>query len=155
MQTDLESVAFADGKYRFALTLKLIIEIERNCGEKDRDGVPRPKSVYITHDELGAGLGLNDDAAVYFGGGAARASDIREVIRCALIGGNSGLVAGQQIEVGPQKAVELCDNYLFPHRPLIEGQYLAWSILEAAIRGIRVKKKAVKQRGARKASTEA
>lgn len=142
MSLSLDSVAFADGRYRFALTLKLIVEIERNCGHMDRDGVLQPKSIYRIHDELSGGLALDDDTPVYLGGGDARASDIREVIRCGLIGGNSGVVAGVSIEVGPAKAGELCDSYLFPHRPLIEGQYLAWAILDACIRGVTLKKKA-------------
>lgn len=137
----LESVAFADGRYRLALTLKLVVEIERNCGTTDRDGVTRPKSIYTIHEEVGAGLALDGEQPVYLGGGASHANDIRQVIRCALIGGKAGMVADEEIEVGPQRADQLCDEYLFPHRPLIEGQYIAWAVLDACIRGASLKKK--------------
>ncbi|WP_066795053.1 hypothetical protein [Sphingomonas soli] len=144
METRLKPVQFGDGKYSLALNLKQIIELERNCGVTDRDGKLFPKSIYAIHEELGAGLGLNDEAPVYLGGGAARPSDIRETIRLALIGGDNGLLgSGEEIKVGPAKASQLCDDYLFPHRPIVEGQYIAWAVLNAAIVGVEVKKKAV------------
>ncbi|GGO96571.1 hypothetical protein [Stakelama pacifica] len=144
METAIEPIAFGDGKYQLRLTLKQIFEIERSCGFKDHEGITRPKSIYIMLDELEAGLGQQQDTEqpVYLGGGAAHARDIREVIRCALIGGNSGFVAGEEIEVGPGKAQQLVDEYLFPARPLVEGQYIAWAVLNAVIRGVTLKKKA-------------
>lgn len=142
MQTFVEPVDFADGKYQLGpLSIKQIIELERNCGFKAPDGRVYPKSIYQIHDELGAGLGLQDERAVYVGGGAAHASDIREGLRLLLIAGNRAIVAGEEIEVGPVKAAQLCDDYLYPHRPLIEGQYLVWAGLSAAIVGIDIKKK--------------
>lgn len=143
MHTRIEPVQFGDGKYSLFLSLKHIIELERNCGVADRDGRLHPKSIYAIHEELGAGLGLNEETPVYLGGGAARPSDIREVIRLALIGGNNGVLgSGEEIVVGPAKANNLCDDYLYPHRPMVEGQYIAWAVLNAAIVGVEVKKKA-------------
>lgn len=150
LSTANEPIAFGDGEYLFRLPLKQIFEIERNCGFHDRDGILRPKSIYLILDELEAGLGENQEtgAAVYLGGGAAHARDIREVIRCGLIGGNSGMVAGEEIEVGPNKAKQLVDDYLYPSRPLVEGQHIAWAILNAVVRGATLKKKEpVKQDG--------
>lgn len=141
--TALEPISFGDGKYQFGpLSLKQVVELERACGVTDREGVLRSKSVYVIYDELGQGLGLNGDAPVYLGGGGAHPGDIREVIRLALIAGNSGVVAGNEIQVGPVKAGQLCDEYLYPERPMIEGQHIAWAVLNAMIVGVTLKKKA-------------
>jgi hypothetical protein len=124
---------FADGRYSFWLALPHVIELERKAGGK---------SIFRMYDEMGAGLGLNGDEPVYLGGGDAKATDIREVIRLGLQGGNAGTVDGADIEVGPRRANELVEAYTFPNRPLIEGLHVAWSILHAAIVGIDLKKKA-------------
>jgi hypothetical protein len=124
---------FADGTYSFWLALPHVVELERKCGGK---------SVFAMYDAMGAGLGMAGDDPVYIGGGSAMVTDIRETIRLGLIGGNSGMVDGEEIEVGPNRARELVDTYTFPHRPLTEGLHLAWSILHAAITGISLKKKA-------------
>lgn len=139
----LDSVAFGDGKYTLALPLKWIVEIETKCGALDRDGVHRPKSIYAIHTELGEGLGITaEDEPVYLGAGLARPSDIREVLRCALIGGGVGMVAEAEIKVGPHKAADLVDTYLpNPATGWVEGHHLAWAILDATIRGPRLKKK--------------
>lgn len=126
-------VKFADGTYRFWLPLPQIIELERKTGDK---------SVFAIYDELSGGLGLKDDAPVYLGGGGAHITDIRETIRLGLIGGNEGLTDAGKIEVGPLLAKQLVDDYVYPARPLIEGQHIAWQILHAAINGIQLKKKA-------------
>lgn len=132
MDTAVE-LAFADGTYRFWLALPHVVELERKAGNK---------SVFAIYDQVGAGLGLNDDAPVYLGGGQAMVTDIRETIRLGLIGGNSGMVDGSEGEVGPQRARDLVDSYTYPNRPLIEGMHIAWAILHAAITGITLKKKA-------------
>ena len=132
MDTAVE-LDFADGRYRFWLALPHVVELERKCGGK---------SVFAIYDQLGAGLGLNDDAPVYLGGGKAMITDIRETIRLGLIGGNSGMVDGSESEIGPQRARDLVDSYTYPNRPLIEGMHIAWAILHAAITGITLKKKA-------------
>jgi hypothetical protein len=144
MQTSLEPVKFGDGTYKLgALSLKQIVELERACGHKDAQGNVTPKSIYQIHAECEAGLGFNEEAgqAAYFGGGIARPMDIYHTVRLLLIAGNSGVVAGVETPVGPQRAAQLCDDYLYPYRPLIEGQYLAWAGLNAMIVGIDVKKK--------------
>ena len=68
--------------------------------------------------------------------------DVRETIRLALIGGNSGMVEGEEVEVGPLLAKQLVDGYIYPARPFSEGVVLAWRILHAAIHGVQLKKKA-------------
>lgn len=122
---------FADGRYSFWLALPHVVELERKCGGK---------SVFAMYDAMGAGLGTVGDDPVYMGGGTAMVTEIRETIRLGLIGGNSGLVDGAEIEVGPNTARNLVDTYTFPARPLVEGLHIAWTILHAAIVGIDLKK---------------
>lgn len=122
---------FADGRYRFWLALPHVIELERKCGGR---------SVFAMYDAMGAGLGVADDAPVYMGGSTAMVTEIRETIRLGLIGGNCGEVDGAETEVGPNRARDLVESYVFPARPLLEGLHVAWSILHAAIIGIDLKK---------------
>lgn len=132
MDTRVE-LDFADGSYEFWLPLPQAVELERKCGNK---------SLFAIYDGLSGGLGLQDEKPVYLGSGAAMATEIREVIRLGLIGGGTGMVDGQPVEVGPQTARQLVDDYCYPARPMIEGAHLAWAILHAAITGISLKKKA-------------
>jgi hypothetical protein len=123
---------FADGRYSFWLALPHVIELERKCGGK---------SIFAMYDAMGAGLGMAGDAPIYMGGGAAMVTDIRETIRLGLIGGADGTVDGASVDVGPRRAAELVETYVFPARPLTEALHVAWSILHAAIVGIDLKKK--------------
>lgn len=129
-------LSFGDGEYTFWLGLPQIVELERKAGNK---------SVFTIYDELGAGLALDGDTPLYLGGGAAMVTDIRETIRLGLIGGNSALVDGEQVEVGTNRARELVETYVYPVRPLVEGMHVAWAILHAAIHGVSLKKKAPAQ----------
>ncbi|MEN6450342.1 MAG: hypothetical protein ABFC96_07620 [Thermoguttaceae bacterium] len=133
---------FGPGTFRFWLPIPQVIELERNCGSQRVGDTPAvPKSMLLIYDQLGAGLAADDGRPVYLGGGGAILKDIRETIRLGLIGGNSGMVDGEQVEVGPIRGKELVDEYVYPARPLVESVYLAWSILHAAINGISLKKK--------------
>lgn len=132
-------LTFADGVYRFWLPLPQVIELERRCGQRGDDGKLHPKSVVTIFDGLNDSLGLQDDNLVWIGGGAIHPSEVNEVLRLALIGGNSG----PDGEVGPVRAGELVALYGYPARPLIEVAGLAWRVLRAAILGIEVKKKDV------------
>ena len=146
MDTAIE-LKFADGKYRFWLSLPQVLELERTCGSKDNDGVLRPKSVFQIYEEISAGLGLNESgAAVFMGAGRANALDILTTIRVGLIGGGKGLVNGEEKEVGPLTAQQLVADYCFPSRPMSESLSVAWAILNAAIEGVLVKKKAATPR---------
>lgn len=125
-------LAFADGKYSFWLPLPHAVELERKCGGK---------SIFAIYDGMASGLGMRGEDPIYLGGSTAMVTEIRETIRLGLIGGNSAFIGGEEAEVGPNRARELVETYTFPHRPLIEGLNLAWSILHAAIVGIELKKK--------------
>jgi len=122
---------FGDGRYSFWLGLPQVVELERKCD----------KSVFAIYDGLAAGIGLNGDVPVYLGGGTAMLADILETVRLGLIGGGSGDVNGEGVEVGPTRARQLVEAYCYPSRPLTEGMHVAWSILHAAIVGIKLEKK--------------
>ncbi|MEJ7933490.1 hypothetical protein WG907_04360 [Sphingobium sp. AN558] len=113
--------------------------IERGPAAHRHEGYPR--SIFAMYDAISAGLGITDDGAVYVGGATALVGDIRNIIMQGLIGGASGLVDGDEIEVGPQTAGELVTANVYPARPLIEGMHIAWAILNAAINGVVLKKK--------------
>ena len=122
---------FADGEYRFWLPLPQIFELERDLG-----------SMLAMEERLRAGIGQDHTGgAVFVGGGDATAKEIREIIRLSLIGGNHAVVDTEEAEVGPIKAKNLVNEYVYPARPLAESAGLAWSILSAAIFGIELKKK--------------
>lgn len=98
------------------------------------------------YDQIGGGLAIDGESPVYVGGGAAMVTDVREIIRLALIGGNSCIVDGEEKQVGPMTAKQLVDDYVYPARPFTESLHVAWSILHAAITGISLKKKAGPER---------
>ncbi|MES2783606.1 MAG: GTA-gp10 family protein [Pseudomonadota bacterium] len=120
---------FADGEYRFWLPWPQVFELERKCGYVGHDGGRRPKSIFQIFNEMGEL--------------SANALDIKETIRLGLIGGNHGLVDGEEIKVGPLTAAQIVEEYVYPARPLDEAMQLAATILHAAIAGVDLKKKAV------------
>ena len=124
---------FGDGEYRFWLPLPQVFELERVC----------ECSILEIEERLRAGIGQDVEGAPHFlGGGTAGVKHIRETIRLGLIGGNSGVVDGEEGEVTPLRAKQLVDLYCYPARPLAESAALAWLILSSAIFGVRLKKKA-------------
>lgn len=137
------TIRFGDGEYVAWLPLPQAIELERKCGVTDRDGRLHAKSLFQLYEELSAGLGIDEDGnAVYLGGSTIPASHMNEIIRCGLIGGNSGPDDGAgNVNVGPIRALDLVANYGYPARPLAEVASTAWKILHAAVIGIQVKKK--------------
>ena len=128
------NLKFADAdEYRFWLPMSRVEEVERLCGNK---------SILEMHDEMGQALGMmpGSDEVRFIGGGAARIRDVYEVIRCAAIGGGE-CRRGEKVEkVSPLDAKALVDNYV-DGRPLAETIPVAWAILNAAIRGVSLKKK--------------
>lgn len=88
------------------------------------------------------GLDRNGEAVFIGGGTGGYVQHVREVIRLGLIGGNGGMVDGVEQEVGPIRAKQLVDLYVYPARPLAESLSVAWKILNAAVMGVELKKKA-------------
>lgn len=122
---------FADGEYRFWLPLPQVIELERKTGT----------SILVIEERLRGAIGVDGSEFVFIGGGSAMMMDVRETLRLGLIGGNSAMVDGEQIEVGPMLARQLVDDYVYPARPFAEGVVLAWRVLHGAIHGVELKKK--------------
>lgn len=136
-------ITFGDGVYRAWLPLPQAVELERKCGIADRDGRVQPKSLFTIYEQIGDGFVADVEGNIVFLGGASvPARDCNEVIRLALIGGNSGPEENGSEEVGPQRALRLVELYGYPARPLSEVAATAWKILHAAIVGISLKKKA-------------
>ena len=118
------TLSFGDGQHTFWLPMARIVEVERLCGDK---------SVVTMFEDFGAAIGLERDTEVprFMGFGSARLKDIYEVIRCAAVGGG----------MSPNDAKSLVDNYV-DGRPYTETVPVAWAILNAAIMGVSLKKKA-------------
>lgn len=125
---------FGDGRYRFFLPMARICEVERLCGDK---------SIVTMHEEMGAALGIEPEteALRFLGGGSPRIKDVYEVIRCAAIGGEECERDGETHRVSALDAKRLVDAYV-DGRPLSETVPVAWAILNAAVMGVRLKKKA-------------
>ncbi|QCI92127.1 hypothetical protein [Novosphingobium sp. EMRT-2] len=119
------TMPFADGSYRFFLPQRQVSEFEEKHG-----------TICGLEFNLRSCIMMNGEGhAIFSGGGAAEAQQIRDLIRAALIGGNKAVVDDKTIEVGPQAALALVDRYVYPARPLGESAALAWRILGAAIYG--------------------
>ncbi len=142
------TLAFGDGEYLFWLPLPQVLEIERKTG----------KSILQIEESIRTAIGQDADGNFSFvGGGSAMAIDILEVLRCGLIGGNSGMVDSEECEVGPLAAKRLIDTYAYPARPLGEGAVLAWRVLHTAIFNVELngskKKEAESTKGSKKAKS--
>lgn len=138
---------FADGEYRFWLPLPQVVELQRKTGDT---------SILVIEERLRGAIGVQEAEGsepefVFLGGGSAMIEDVRETLRLGLIGGNSGMVDGEEIEVGPMVAKRLVDAYVYPARPLGEGVVLAWRVLHAAIHGVRL---AAKKKPEKTSTTE-
>jgi hypothetical protein len=133
MDTAIE-LEFGNGRYRFWLPMARIIECEKLCGDK---------SIVTMFEEFGAGIGIGREGgdARFFGTGAVRIKDVAEVIRCAAIGGGQAEISGETVKISPIDASRLVSNYV-DGRPMTETVPVAWAILNAAIMGVGLKKKA-------------
>lgn len=132
---------FGPGRFRFGFTLPQIFELERGPDAYRHESL-YPRAIGVMYEALNSAIGLQgeDKTPVWIGGAASVVQDIREIIRLGLIGGNSGIIDGQEIEVGPNRASELVNAYVFPARPLEESTLLAWHIIHAAHKAIAIKK---------------
>lgn len=118
---------FGDGDYTFALKLKQILELQRLCGAGIFTIYGRVmKGVYAF--ENGARLGVPHECE-------AHALDVYETLRLALIGGNAGLVNGEQVTVNANRASELVETYAHPPVPLKVAWHHAFKVLEATVEG--------------------
>ena len=127
------TLAFGDGRYRFHLPIKAEIEVERLCGDTP---------LGVIYDALSASVGINKETGetVYLEGGPARRHHARHVIRIAAQYGGEGEVQGAAVKVSPLDATRLVEQFV-DDRPFAEVVPVAWSILQATLTGIRLKKK--------------
>lgn len=127
------TLAFGDGRYRFYLPLKAEIEVERLCGDTP---------LGVIYDALSASVGIDKetDAAVYLEGGPARRHHARHVIRIAAQYGGEAEIQGEAVKVSPIDATRLVEQFV-DGRPFGEVIPVAWSILQATLTGVRLKKK--------------
>lgn len=119
------TLAFADGDYCFDLKLPQIIELQDRCG----------KGILEIYSNVMAGRGeIHGEKVGLAHQAEAGIREIYETIRLGLIGGNNGIVDGEEIEVGPNAARELVKNYAHS-RPIEESWALASAILIARVKG--------------------
>jgi len=127
MQTDVY-LAFADGSYRFRLTLPMVYELQR----KTKVGIGvlfgRVLAGRYVFAEGNGSFGMPTEAKY-------SVEDLIETVRCGLIGGGEGQVNGETIRVNAVVATQLVEGYCFPAAPLKEAWDLAAAILTASIEG--------------------
>ncbi|MFN3474087.1 MAG: hypothetical protein ACK4ZW_08585 [Blastomonas sp.] len=131
MDTRVE-IPFGDGEYSFWLPLPQVVELERLSG--------RP--MLAIEESLRQAIGTGPDGLSFLGGGSGHTKDVLDILRLGLIGGNCGMVDGEEQEVGPLRAKQLVEQYAYPARPLSENVVQAWRVVSAAIFGVELKKKA-------------
>lgn len=123
MQTHIH-LAFADGRYKFALGLEQINELQNKCGV----------GIGALYARVLQGRVSGDIATGHPGFAAYYQADLIETARQGLIGGGEGLVDGQVVKVGTLRADQLIENYFLP-LPLVEQWNLAAAILFAKVEG--------------------
>lgn len=116
---------FADGEYRFALGLAQIDELQRKCGAGIGAIFARVMKGSMRQGEQ---IILSPGHAEFY------ALDLIETVRQGLIGGKQGIVNDLPVEVTPQIAKRLVDNYLL-NQPLSHAWDMAVAILAAVIVG--------------------
>ena len=121
------TLTWADGDYTFRLPIQQIGELQTKCGA----GVGKIYARLMAGRFLDRATGdmvLNPLVAEF------SYEDVVEVIRLGLIGGNSGVVNGEQIAVTPTKAQQLVKDYVYS-RPLLENWKVAAAVLSAFVIG--------------------
>lgn len=119
---------FADGEYRFWLAMPQVVAFERDHG-----------SIIDFWGKLSEGIGIDSAGLFKFiGPSGPTVPAMRDLVRLALIGGDHGIVDGSEVEMGPIKAKQLVDEYCFPVRPIEELAALAFRIVDAAVRGVKL-----------------
>lgn len=145
MDEETDFYPFGDGRYRFHFSTKLLLQLERDCGSIDREGIAHPKSYQTIMDQMGEALGHDQlGELAYVQSAGATFKDTRVAARLALAGGGSGLVDGESVTVTDADAVRLVDDYVSPdsEQGLIVAQFAIYKALRRATVGIQTKKKA-------------
>lgn len=117
---------FGDGEYWLLLRLVQAVELETTRGI----------SIIATYGALLGDLFEDEHGKLkMLGNSAVRPSTLNEILRLALIGGNSGPDNGEGVEVGPQRAERLIKLYAYPERPIEEVAAVVFRVLHAAVVG--------------------
>lgn len=117
---------FADGEYMFRLAVREVVELQEKCGA----GV----AAVFSRLMMGRYKGPNGDILFNPLEAVFKLEDIRETIRLGLIGGGTGMVNGETINVDPTKAMRLVRDYV-DTRPLLETWRIASAVLSAFVVG--------------------
>ena len=129
MQTHID-LPWGDGIYTFRLPLPQIGELQA----KAKTGVGTLYAKLLRGRYLRKGLkGVEN-----FGDPSQADYSFEEVyhtVKQALIGGKHGFVDGEDVEVSPQRALELMELYAYPARPMQELWDLAVAILTVTCEG--------------------
>ena len=136
-------VPFGDGVYRFHLGRRQIEELERACGYTGRDGQHVPLGVAAVFARVAKGRAFLPTGHIDWSNiteAEILASEITqrdciETIRLGLIGGNRGIVEGEEVTVSPSRAVQLLDTYVVG-QPIEDAWHYAFATLGALIYGI-------------------
>lgn len=125
METSI-TLEFADGQYEFRLGLAQIHEIERKCSA----------GISEVFSRVMAGTLQEDDGQILLSPMQSKfyASDLIESIRQGLIGGKSGMVDGEPVQVTPGMAAKLIKAYV-EDQPLMHSWELACAILGSSMIG--------------------
>jgi hypothetical protein len=125
MNRNTIELEFGDGAYTFALPLPQIAELQRKTGAGIGGLFARVLKGCV---QMGSEVILAPGQAEFY------ALDIIETVRHALIGGEKGMVNGEEVKVTPAIANRLVDTYVLG-RPLSDSWSLAASVLAACIVG--------------------
>ncbi len=122
---------FADGEYLFDLKLPQLAELQEKRG-----------AIFAVYGRVTKGRFYVDESTIIGDTTAAEAfaEDLFETIRLGLIGGGSGMVDGQKVEVDAFTAKKLVERYCHS-APLKQSWAVAAAILAAKIEGYEPKKK--------------
>lgn len=125
MAKEAMELAFADGIYKFKLTLNGIKEIQDKTG--GGIGAVWQRLATSRLNFMGEDVGIPNEAKF-------KIQDIIEPIRQGLIGGGSGIVDGEEVKVSQYRAGELIDRYI-AEEPLQVGWSLAYAIVGGLVEG--------------------
>lgn len=125
MRQNSIELEFGDGQYTFALPLAQINELQRKCDA----GIGALYARVIRGAVLvGDQVQLVPSTAEFY------ALDLIETIRQGLIGGNKGVVNGEEIKVTPLIANRLIDAYVM-QQPFVAAWNIAAMVLGACVLG--------------------
>jgi hypothetical protein len=126
-------IQFGNGRYRFFLPMKGIVEVERLC----------KKPIGVLYDELSGSIGLDKttEAPVYLIGGTASITDAYHLIRKAAEYGGQAEISGETVKISSIDAANLVDEYV-DGKDYDEFMPVAWAIARHTLSGATLKKKA-------------